>query len=349
MIRRLLFSLFLLLICSMSLLAESITYTFANGRISNDGNYKYYEFDIEARGAVGDTRIGSTQVYLNYNSNAFGQNVYNNSNPSIGVVVTKGALTQGSIGGNPSLSYYGNNSNQGAPILNNNTSSRLAITIELNFANSTDWSNPLPAAPSGWAHVKMKILNDAFNAGLSFQQALMGGQQYLFNNSTKYNPVIAEATDDADLNPIVAELSSFTATAHNEQVHLQWQTLAEVDQAGFNVYRSVAPDSGFIKLNAKIIPAEGNATSGAYYSYIDSPGTSGLYYYKLQDVSLSGALSYSSTISVNLKTMIAQSTLPPETFELRQNYPNPFNPETRIEYQLAQQEFIELSIYNLSG
>lgn len=119
---RLLFLLSLTMSCSMPLLAESIVFSFANGRVSNDGAYKYYEFDVMAQGAVGDTRLGSTQVYLNYNSNAFGENVFNNSNPSIGVVVTKGILTQGSVGGDPELPYYGNNSNLGAPILNNNTS-----------------------------------------------------------------------------------------------------------------------------------------------------------------------------------------------------------------------------------
>lgn len=39
----------------------------------------------------------------------------------------------------------------------------------------------------------------------------------------------------------------------------------------------------------------------------------------------------------------------PVAFELRQNYPNPFNPETVIEYSLASEEFVNLSIYNTLG
>lgn len=40
--------------------------------------------------------------------------------------------------------------------------------------------------------------------------------------------------------------------------------------------------------------------------------------------------------------------LPTET-QLLQNYPNPFNPETWIPYQLAEDSFVTLTIYDLTG
>jgi len=39
----------------------------------------------------------------------------------------------------------------------------------------------------------------------------------------------------------------------------------------------------------------------------------------------------------------------PETAQLYANYPNPFNPSTTISYQLAKQENVTLSIFNLMG
>jgi hypothetical protein len=37
------------------------------------------------------------------------------------------------------------------------------------------------------------------------------------------------------------------------------------------------------------------------------------------------------------------------TFNLDQNYPNPFNPSTRIDFSIAQDDFVSIGIYNLKG
>ena len=42
-------------------------------------------------------------------------------------------------------------------------------------------------------------------------------------------------------------------------------------------------------------------------------------------------------------------SLTPKETELLANYPNPFNPETWIPYRLAEDAFVTLTIYDLSG
>lgn len=39
----------------------------------------------------------------------------------------------------------------------------------------------------------------------------------------------------------------------------------------------------------------------------------------------------------------------PEFYTLYQNYPNPFNSNTRINYYLPKESFVELDIFNIMG
>ena len=39
----------------------------------------------------------------------------------------------------------------------------------------------------------------------------------------------------------------------------------------------------------------------------------------------------------------------PETFRLHQNYPNPFNPITNLNYELADDAYVSITIYDMLG
>ena len=45
----------------------------------------------------------------------------------------------------------------------------------------------------------------------------------------------------------------------------------------------------------------------------------------------------------------AESLAIPTEFNVSQNYPNPFNPTTTINFQLPEQEFVSLKIYDVRG
>jgi hypothetical protein len=94
------------------------------------------------------------------------------------------------------------------------------------------------------------------------------------------------------------ELSSFTATPKASKDILQWSTESEIDNAGFNLYRSESEDGQFTKINPFLIPAKGSSTQGASYEFIDS----GLqnrktYYYKLEDIDLNGTSTMHGPVS----------------------------------------------------
>ena len=98
--------------------------------------------------------------------------------------------------------------------------------------------------------------------------------------------------------PTVIELSSFTASPKTNKVVLQWSTESEIDNAGFNLYRSTTENGEYIKINASLIPAKGSSTQGASYEYVDN----GLqnrktYYYKLEDIDLNGTSTMHGPVS----------------------------------------------------
>ena len=70
-------------------------------------------------------------------------------------------------------------------------------------------------------------------------------------------------------NTLIA-LSSFTATPKNKEVILEWKTESEIDNAGFNLYRSESENGEYMKINTSLIPAQGSSTQGASYEFIDT-------------------------------------------------------------------------------
>jgi len=87
----------------------------------------------------------------------------------------------------------------------------------------------------------------------------------------------------------IVSLGEFYALGLNNQVKVFWKTLSEIDNAGFNIYRSQSSDSGFTKINASLIPGLGTSMTGGNYSYLDTDVTNGsTYYYILESVESGG-------------------------------------------------------------
>ena len=313
--------------------AADITFTFANSTLSGST----FEIDVMVQASVSGTKLGDNLVYINYDVDAFGTNIAGNGN----VTATKGTMLQG---GSPPFDYY--------TIVNvtDNTSSRFAVTVEYNQPGYPEYGNDLPTTPTQLLHLTFTIANNAYTAGLSFQQSLMAGQQYESDNSTAYAAVIANDTDDSGLSPIAVDLVSFTALQQGNDVLLSWTTASEIGQAGFNVYRRLASEKKFSRVNKSLIVSDpANSTTGAEYEFVDHPDGVGEYFYKLQNVEVDGGVSFSKTISVTTTTTVDDQPLTPDHFALLPNFPNPFNPETRIEYMTPTNTFVRLALYNLQG
>ena len=86
------------------------------------------------------------------------------------------------------------------------------------------------------------------------------------------------------------ELSSFKVTRTDEgPVIVTWTTESEVDNAGFNLRRSLTRDSGFTLLNPVLIAGAGTTGERQTYTFTDTSAKPGIeYYYQIEEVSLGG-------------------------------------------------------------
>ena len=149
------------------------------------------------------------------------------------------------------------------------------------------------------------------------------------------------------------ELVSFTGAVINDGVRIEWRTATEVNNLGFNLYRSKTREGKFEKVNSRLIEGAGSSPLPHNYQFVDrdvKPGE--VYYYYLVDIDITGTTEKSDLLEVNLKTnrsSFQARLLVPAATRLLQNFPNPFNPETWLPFYLASDTNVKIRIHNLLG
>ena len=169
--------------------------------------------------------------------------------------------------------------------------------------------------------------------------------QVFFANDTKGWAVGSLGTILTTESSTPVELTSFTASADNNNVTLNWQTATETNNSGFEIQRSDARDQKSETLDWKkvgFIKGNGTSTNENHYSYTDKNLKSGRYSYKLVQIDFDGTRTESEVINVEINYQ-------PKEYALMQNYPNPFNPATTIEYSIAVDGNAKLKIFNTLG
>jgi uncharacterized repeat protein (TIGR01451 family) len=91
--------------------------------------------------------------------------------------------------------------------------------------------------------------------------------------------------------PMAVNLASFTATPAGDHNALAWETVSELRNLGFNLWRGASASAPDVKLNPYVIPSQApGGTDGFAYSYDDFDITSGDTYYWLEDIDLNGTV-----------------------------------------------------------
>jgi hypothetical protein len=88
-------------------------------------------------------------------------------------------------------------------------------------------------------------------------------------------------------------------------------------------------DTSFLCTNPFVLPVLNNSINTVYLSY---------------NCFINMPVQYPGTLGVN-----GNPDLAPAEFNLFQNYPNPFNPSTNIKYQIKDNGFVTLKVYDILG
>jgi hypothetical protein len=171
----------------------------------------------------------------------------------------------------------------------NNGSSSRTINSNITICNLTD--DPTCLSPFTAALPRDNVLPDeieTFTCDYSFEPSkdysvtLTTGESNSYNNDLKR--FIFTTLETTSIN-----LALFQAVSSNRKIVLEWVTESEIDNEGFNLYRSESENGNYIKINDSLILAEGSATQGAFYELIDkNVKNRKTYYYKLEDIDLNG-------------------------------------------------------------
>ena len=146
-----------------------------------------------------------------------------------------------------------------------------------------------------------------------------------------------------DSTTIPVELNNFTANLSDSKVYLSWETSSETNNLGFYIERrnssSTENQTDWIEIG--FIEGKGSSTERNFYSFEDQLLNDGTYQYRLRQIDYDGTFKYSNEVEVNLFSI--------KSFELSQNYPNPFNPTTTISFQIPEESFISLKVFDAIG
>ncbi|WP_422105429.1 T9SS type A sorting domain-containing protein [Winogradskyella sp.] len=142
------------------LLSSDVTVAFANAQITDDGVDNYYEADIVISGTT-DFYIGSGQVYLEYNTAAFGENVATNN--SIAYSQPDGSILSYSFGAfSPAYRDF---------VQNDNTTSRVSLSFQQNIGLAGLETAPelqITSTPKVLFHIKIRYVDSSADADICF-------------------------------------------------------------------------------------------------------------------------------------------------------------------------------------
>ena len=311
----------------------------------------YYPFSVDSKGASGTIDpslvvISHIRQSFDLNREASGMVFSSDNNSNILISGTPDTVNTNLVF-KPEVNWFLITGDQGT-VLTLTELNELGTTSLYFYDDSTGGSADGKAETGdgqSWGDIGVVITGTAIEGRMSF-----GYKDYFLaaNQSSDLGPEFVSnfkfplnIVQNSQLVPV--ELVSFRASVLKSKVLLNWTTLSESNNYGFEVQRK--SDSEELWKVLGFINGQGTSSTPVSYSFGDDEISSDHYYYRIKQIDFDGSFNYSSTLKVSIQS--------PQSFQLGQNYPNPFNPETVISYQIpalkGESVEVKLVIYNLLG
>jgi len=276
------------------------------------------------------------------------------SDASNGLTMTAGS---GLSSGN--FAVFGNNNTSGetsadlGSVASTNRSARIwqvdesgtvAATIKIDISDATGLADGTGTA-SNYRLLYRSGTSGAFSSAATGSS--ISGDVVTFNSVSLQDGYYAMGVQGDATLPV--ELTSFELLeTRNDGITLQWVTESEINNLGFNLDRKT-PITDWSQIASYVthpaLQGQGSVSHQTIYTFTDNTVQENESYdYRLSDVDYYGNVEYHS-----LQLMGVSSSNTPEQFILFSNYPNPFNPVTTIRYDLSEESFVDITIYDMLG
>ncbi|MEO1437595.1 MAG: T9SS type A sorting domain-containing protein [Bacteroidota bacterium] len=331
--RSIIITLGLLCLMASHLNAQNLSFSIGN-KTSTD---TYLTFDVLLSSDV-PFKLGSGQVYFNFNPIAFGTWIHTNSGVSV-------SFPDGSILSQQYLDFLPIYNNF---ILNDNTDNRFSFSWQQAFSSGAIETENIGNSPAVLFQVRMN-----FEPGGSTQpDDLCFEAGNLFDDQTftacgPASPTVADCFSESGMQlvndlfscdvPLPIELLDFTAEAQADfTTLLQWQTALEINNDFFTMERAF---DGINFTEIARISGRGNSQEVNFYKTIDPSPRMGINYYRLKQTDFDGSFSYSEIRSVSFKQHQALGI---------SVFPNPTADQLNIRFSESFEDG-QIQLFNSSG
>ncbi len=163
--------------------------------------------------------------------------------------------------------------------------------------NEAESSGTMAGSPPIQLDTIIGIQNAGGTQGIGYRVNGVGGPMFGSNLALVMAPVGT---------PLGVMLADFQAEQVGDYVLVTWETVSELNNAGFNLYRGLLANGGDRELLTFVPSQSPGSSQGASYTYSDTAVEAGqTYWYWLEDVDLTGRTTLHGPVSITLSVPTA--------------------------------------------